>query len=193
MISVSEAQQLIIKHTSTSKTTIITLKDALNYVLAEDITAPIPIPPFNQSAVDGYAFCFNTNNNSYTIADEIPAGDTRKIDINANEAARIFTGSKVPENCDTVIMQEFTKVENNQLFVYDDNLKTGGNIRTKGYQIKQGDTALSKETVLNPAAIGFLATLGITEVSVFTLPKVSILITGNELVAPGEKLDEGQI
>jgi molybdopterin molybdotransferase len=193
MISVSEAQQLIIKHSSASKPTTIALKDALNYVLTEDITAPIPIPPFNQSAVDGYAFCFNTNNNSYTIVDEIPAGDTRKIDINANEAARIFTGSKVPENCDTVIMQEFTKVENNQLFIDDENLKTGGNIRTKGYQIKQGDTALSKGNVLNPAAIGFLATLGITEVSVFTLPKVSILITGNELVAPGEKLDEGQI
>lgn len=155
MVSVSEAQQLIIKHSSTSKTTTIALADALHYVLVEDIIAPMPIPPFNQSAVDGYAFCFNTNNNSYTIVDEIPAGDTRKITLNTNEAARIFTGSKVPENCDTVIMQEFTKVENNQFFIDDENLKTGGNIRTKGYQIKQGDTALSKGTVLNSAAIGF--------------------------------------
>lgn len=193
MLSVSEAQQLIIQHALTSKTTSIALADTLNYVLAEDIIAPMPIPPFNQSAVDGYAFCFNSKTNSYTIVDEVPAGDTRKIKLKPNEAVRIFTGSKVPENCDTVIMQEFTKVENNQLFLQDDNLQKGGNIRTKGYQIKQGDKALTKGTVLNPAAIGFLATLGITNINVFILPKVSILITGNELVAPGEQLQEGQI
>ena len=191
MISVSEAQQLIIKHSSASKPTTIALKDALHYVLAEDIIAPMPIPPFNQSAVDGYAFCLNSNN--YKVVDEVPAGDTRKIKLNPNEAVRIFTGSKVPENCDTVIMQEFTSVQNNELTTNDDKLQKGANIRTKGYQIKQGEVALPKGTKINAGAIGFLASLGIAKVKVFSLPIVSILITGNELIPLGEKLEEGQI
>ena len=193
MITVKDAQENIIKNTSLAKIIEVDLSSALGSHLAVDLYSPHPIPFFNQSAVDGYAFNFNQLLASYTIVEKIPAGDTRRITINEGEAARIFTGSKVPDGCDTVIMQEFTKVENNQLFVDDENLKTGGNIRTKGYQVKQGDTALSKGSVLNPAAIGFLATLGITEVNVFTLPKVSILITGNELVPLGEKLAEGQI
>lgn len=193
MITVKDAQQEIIKHTSLAKIIELKLADALNGYLAEDICSPYPIPFFNQSAVDGYAFKFNDSSSSYTVVEEIPAGDTRKITIKEGEAARIFTGSKVPDGCDTVIMQEFTDVNEKQLYLKDKGLKKGSNIRTKGYQIEKGTLALKKGTKITPAAIGFLATLGFTTVKIHAFPSAHILVTGSELVKPGNSLKEGQI
>lgn len=193
MISVPEAQQLIIQYAETFPTSTIPLTKALGRTLTKDIFSPIAVPPFPQSAVDGYAFSFKAIDAFYFIADEIPAGSTRKISTQENEAVRIFTGAMVPNTCDTVIMQEFTKVENQQLFIQDKGLKKGANIRQKGYQIAENDLALPKGIVLNSGAIGFLAALGFTEVEVAQLPSVSIIITGNELIKPGQKLEKGQI
>jgi molybdopterin molybdotransferase len=193
MITVKEAQQEIIKHTSFSKTIEIKLAEALNGYLAENIYSPYPIPFFNQSAVDGYAFNFNESIPFYTIVEEIPAGDTRRITIKEGEAARIFTGSKVPDGCDTVIMQEFTDVNEKQLYLKDNGLKKGGNVRTKGYQIEKGALALKKGTRITPATIGFLATLGFTTIKIHAFPSAHILVTGSELVKPGNSLKEGQI
>ena len=193
MISVPEAQQLIIQHAEIFSSSTIPLHKAWGQTLAKDVFAPIAIPPFNQSAVDGYAFAFKNLDTSYHICGEIPAGTTHKMTPQPHEAVRIFTGAMVPNTCDTVIMQEFTNVENQQLFIEDKGLKKGANIRKKGYQIAEKDLALAKGTILNAGAIGFLATLGFTNIEVAQLPSISIIITGNELVKPGQKLAEGQI
>lgn len=193
MITVKEAQQLIIKNTSIAQSIEVELTDALDRYLAIDIYAPYPIPFFNQSAVDGYAFNFSDSISSYTIIDKIPAGDTRDIIVKKGEAVRIFTGSKVPENCDTVIMQEFSEIKDNLLFLKDKGLKKGSNLRTKGYQIEKDTLALKKGTKITPAAIGFLATLGFTHIKIHTFPSAHILVTGNELVKPGNTLQDGQI
>ncbi len=193
MITVKDAQKNIIKNTSLAKIIEVDLSSALGSHLAVDLYSPHPIPFFNQSAVDGYAFNFNQSLSSYTVVEEIPAGDTRKITIKEGEAARIFTGSKVPDGCDTVIMQEFTDVNEKQLYLKDNGLKKGSNVRTKGYQIEKGALALKKGTRITPATIGFLATLGFTTIKIHAFPSAHILVTGSELVKPGNSLKEGQI
>ena len=193
MISVEDAKNLVLSNVDKQPKMFLSINNALNFFLAEDIFAPICIPLFNQSAMDGYAFKFQDLNRMLTIIDTVPAGDERVIEVKKGEAVRIFTGSKVPDLCDTVVMQELTTVESNQLLVNDAGLKLGGNVRKKGNQIKKGDLALTKGTKINPPTIGFLATLGITEVEVYSLPKVCIIATGSELVKLGGSLKEGQI
>jgi molybdopterin molybdotransferase len=193
MITVKEAKEILIANCRESQLTEVTLLEALNLFLAEDIYASINIPSFNQSAMDGYAFKFSDIENNVTIVDEIAAGDIRKIEIKEGEAVRIFTGAKVPDSCDTVVMQELTNIEDDKLIVKDIGLKLGGNIRKEGHQIKQGDLALEKGTKINSAAIGFLASLGLTRIKVHQKPRVTILSTGDELIQPGNPIQKGQV
>ncbi len=193
MISVEEAKNLVLNNIQQQEKKRVAIHLALNYFLADDVLAPICVPLFNQSAMDGYAFKFEDVHQQLTVIDTIPAGDVRKIEIKKNEAVRIFTGSKVPDSCDTVVMQELTSITKNILTVTDAGLKFGGNVRKKGNQIKEGDVALKKGTRINAAAIGFLTTLGITDVLVFDLPKITVIATGSELVELGKTLKEGQI
>ena len=193
MISVEEAKNLVNQNIFPLNQVEINVTDASDCYLAEDIIAPISAPSFNQSAMDGYAFSYESINKQIPIVEEIAAGDTRKIEIKTTEAVRIFTGSNVPNTCDTVVMQELTEVINGKLIVKDKGLKLGGNIRFKGSQIEKGSIALEKGTKINSAGIGFLSTLGITKVNVYKSPRVTIIATGDELVKPGNKLEVGQI
>lgn len=193
MITVEEAKALVKNNTLPLKTKEINVIDAQHYYLAEDIVAPVSIPLFDQSAMDGYAFKFEDIDKALNIVDEIPAGDTRTISINSTEAVRIFTGSKVPSSCNTVVMQELIELKDGQLLIKDAGLKFGGNIRLKGNQLNKGEVALKKGTPINAGAIGFLSTLGITSIKVYTQPKAVIIATGSELIKPGQELEEGQI
>ena len=193
MITVEEAKKLIEENVTHLSIREIDVIDSLGYYLAEKIIAPISVPSFNQSAMDGYAFSYEDRNKTIEIVDEIAAGDIRKINIEKGKAVRISTGAKVPKGVDTVVMQELTEVSNNLLTIKDDGLKEGGNIRGKGSQINEGDIALEQGTKLNAAAIGFLSALGLTKVKVYRLPKVAIVATGSELIKPGNLLTEGQI
>jgi len=193
MISVAQAKQLVSENIVPLSIKEVNVVDALDYFLAEAIIAPISIPSFNQSAMDGYAFSFKHKNEELNIVGEIAAGDTDSINIKLNEAVRIFTGSKVPDDCDTVVMQELTIVNDDVLLVKDEGLKLGGNIRFKGHQIKVGEIALEVGTKITGGAIGFISALGITKIKVYKTPKVVIIATGNELVKPGNTLREGQI
>jgi len=193
MISVEEAKKLVCENVFPLSVKEIGVSEALDFFLAESIIAPISVPSFNQSAMDGYAFKYENIAESIKIIDEIPAGDIREIKVNNGEGVRIFTGSKVPIECDTVVMQELTEVNDNQLLVRDSGLKLGGNIRTKGGQIEQGNIALEKGTKITPATIGLLSALGITKIKAHQSPRVTIIATGDELIKPGNDLLEGQI
>ena len=193
MITVEQAKDLVNEHVFPLAIRERSVDEALGFYLGEDIVAPISVPSFNQSAMDGYAFSFEKISLHLPIVDEVAAGDTRKIELQATEAVRIFTGSNVPSACDTVVMQELTELIDGKLFVKDEGLKLGGNIRFKGSQIKQGNVALEKGTAINAATIGFLCSLGITKVKVYESPSVTIIATGDELVKPGKKLAVGQI
>lgn len=192
MISVQEALQNIEQNSSINQPEKRLLKNSLNYILAEDVFSPIDMPPFRQSAMDGYAVNFDTDILQYRLAGEIPAGSSANFNLKKGEAVRIYTGSAVPDTANCVVQQEIVVIENDHI-KFTSEVKLSMNIRQKGEQIQQKAVALKKGDVLNPAAIGFLATLGLTEVLVYSKPKISILTTGSELINPGETLRHGQI
>ena len=127
------------------------------------------------------------------IVGESAAGIPFAEALQPGQAIRIFTGAKVPEGADTVVMQEKVSVEKGKLIIQDKTLESGSNIRTKGSQIKERRIVLEKGLVINPGTIGLLASLGITEVNVYSSPRVSLIVTGDELVKPGNKLENGQV
>ena len=195
MISVTEAKKIILSHTTVLPPVRFTLSQAAGMVLAEDVYASIDIPGYAQSSMDGYAFSFHQwkTNRSLKIKGEMAAGSSETFVLLPGNAVRIFTGAAVPAGADTVVMQEKTKVENSSLYIDDEHIVEGLNIRTKGSEIKAGELAVAKDTLLTPAAIGFLAGIGVTGVLVYPCPSVSIIVTGNELQTPGKPLLNGQV
>ena len=195
MISVTEAKTIISKNVAPLLLQNISLEKAAGLVLAQDIFSPIHLPPFPQSSMDGYAFSFSDwqTNKNLKISGIIAAGSQLNNEIKQGNAVRIFTGAAVPAGADTVVMQEKTIVDNNELIIRDENIKQGMNVRSAGLEIKLGAAALKKGTFLNPASIGFLASMGINEVPVYPKPSVTIIITGDELKEPGSALLYGQI
>lgn len=193
MITVERAIELIKEQVLPLPTVNKQLKEASGLVLAKDIVAPISIPAFPQSSMDGYAFAYDPHLTSYQLAGSIAAGDSSMIVLKKGTAVRIFTGAAVPMGADTVLMQEKAKIEDGNLIVLQEDLKQGDNYRAIGSEIKEGAIAVPKGTILNPATIGFLANIGIAEVHVYPRPKVGIMVTGNELQNPGSTLEYGQV
>ena len=195
MISVEEAKKLIFKTTHSLNPLKQEISKSLNQVLAGDVLSPIDYPPFHQSAMDGYAIFHSDliDRNEIKIIGEAPAGSPFMEKVSPGQSVRIFTGSKIPDGVDTVIIQERVLIENGMVVPDGSPLSKGANIREKGFQIKKGDVALKNGTVLNPGAIGFLAGLGVSSITTFPKPKISIVITGSELRKPGTPLGNGEI
>ena len=192
MIDVHTAQDLVLKHSSMSSEILeVNLNDALDFVLAKTIISEIDMPPFRQSAMDGYALNLS-DDTTYKLVGEIKAGDNANPILSTGEAVRIFTGAPVPDNANAVIMQERVSVQGNQI-ITQMPLVSQMNIRPKGEQIKLSEIALAKGTQLKGAHIGFLASLGVTKVLVFNKPSIAIVVTGNELISPGNPLSYGEI
>ena len=192
MITILEAIQLV-KNNSFPllKSTLKPLEKAGGYKLFSDVLSPINMPPFRQSAMDGYAVCLH-NSLSYRLIGEIKAGDSHQPILKKGEAVRIFTGAPVPDTANAVMMQEKVLVNNSHITL-ESQIKINHNIRPLGEQVKKGQLALEKGTKLTPAAIGYLCSLGIQVVSVFKKPNIAIVTTGNELVEAGENLAYGKI
>ena len=195
MISVTEAIEIIRNNTTLLKPIKLPLTNAAGKMLAEDIFSSIDSPSFLQSSMDGYAFCFDDwkKNKTLILDGVIEAGNTNPVKLLPGKAIRIFTGAPLPQGADTVVMQEKVSIKHDELVIEDDELHKEKNVRLKGADIKVGDLALAKESLLTPAAIAFLAGLGKTEVSVIPDPVFSIIVTGNELQKPGNKLEYGQV
>jgi molybdopterin molybdotransferase len=195
MISVTEAKNMIRANATALTPVTVPLQQAAGRVLAADVLALTDIPAFEQSAMDGYALSFAglELHKTLTIQGEVPAGAPGLSVLEGNQAMRIFTGAPVPAGADTVVMQEKVDVKNGQLYILDDQLKPGLNVRLKGSEIKAGELVLGKGDKLTPAAVGFLATTGVSEVLVYPTPVMSIIVTGNELQQPGKPLLHGQV
>ncbi len=195
MINVNEAKKLIQEQAKELPPVKLSLNDAAGLTLAEDIYASINIPAYAQSSMDGYAFSFRDfrPGRSLKIKGMMAAGSNEAIELTPGTAARIFTGAPVPNGADTVVMQEKIKLTNDELIIEDENIQQGANVRLKGSEIKAGDLAVAKDTVLMPAAIGFVAGIGIDEVLVYPPPVISIIVTGNELQQPSQPLQQGQV
>jgi molybdopterin molybdotransferase len=193
MISVTEAKQII--STTIRRGAVVSkpLIDAVGAVLAEDVFSTADVPYFDQSAMDGYAIHFRERKNTLVVRDEAAAGETQRKKLQPGEAIRIFTGAPVPDGADAVVMQEKVSREGEALTIHDDQLEKGKNIRPTGSEIKKGELAMESGSLLTAGAIGFLAGAGINNVKIYAQPSVAIIVTGNELVPPGQTLSYGKV
>jgi len=195
LISVEEAKNIINEQQIKKKILRVPVQDALGKVLATDLYAPIDIPAFHQSSMDGYAFSFKywKQEQSLSVTHEIPAGSKGPLRVPETNAARIFTGAALPLGVDTVVKQELIELKDNQIVIKDPSISLGDNVRLKGSEIKEGEQALAAGTVLGPATIGFLCGIGLSEVDIFTSPSVAVIVTGDELKQPGTPLAHGEV
>jgi molybdopterin molybdotransferase len=195
MISVAEAQKKILEAVSISGTETKNILDTTGQVVSKNIFSPLDLPPFDQSAMDGYAIIADDflRNKSITVTGEVSAGKNFNGRIKSGQAVRIFTGAEIPKGANAVVMQEKISVTGNEILIADENFKAAQNIRRRGSQIRKKELALETGTVLTPAGIGFLASMGLKSVSVHPRPKIVIIVTGNELQQPGTKLLQGKI
>lgn len=203
MINFEQALNIILENTKVLEPENINILSALDYVLSEDIYSNTDIPPFDNSAMDGYAvIAQNTqgitkdNPKIFEIIEDLPAGYLPTKELKIATAIKIATGAIIPKNVDAVVMVEDTELlstdDKKQVMVLKEVSK-GENIRLKGEDVKKGELVISKGQILNPGKIGMLASLNIQEVKVIRKPRVGILATGDELIEIGEKLSEGKI
>ncbi len=193
MISTEEAKYLISENSIQLPPVIIPLDKAAGLILAKDYYASIDIPAFPVSGMDGYALAFENIAKPIVIVGEQAAGTILHSTLTPGTAIRIFTGAVVPKGTDTVVIQEKSKLVDGFLQIEDERLKKGDNVRLAGTEITKGALALPAGVVLTPPAIGFLAGIGIATVEVIPNPRVSIIVTGNELQNPGTALAPGKV
>jgi molybdenum cofactor synthesis domain len=199
LIPVKDAQKIIDNIEIKLDIERISLEEAYNRVLAEDIYALLDSPSFDRSAMDGYAvkaedtFGSSETKPSYLkIVDRIGAGDTSKVVLKSGEAIKIATGAPIPEGADAVIMEEYTHEEDNNLEI-SKTLFPSENVAPLGEDFKQGDKLLLSGELLRPQDIGLITSSGHDTVNVFKKPKIGVITTGNELVMSKSEIKGAKI
>ena len=166
-------------------------------VLAREMTAPLPLPPFTNSAVDGYAIrgadLPQTVEKAFAVIGRVQAGMVPNIPVSPGQTVRIFTGAPMPEQADTVFMQEDVRVDDSGMIILPPGLKRGANVRPAGEDIALGDTVLPAGHRMRPQDVALAAALGFTGVEVRRRIRVAVFSTGDEIVAPGEKRGQAQL
>ena len=198
--SLSNALKLINDNQKTTGIEEISIHDSHKRVLAEDIEAFHNSPPFDKSAMDGFAVIgentFGASQSApknFKIVDAIGAGDFSNKTVGENEAIVIATGAPIPEGADAVIMKEYTTTDGDDLTIYS-QVTPGENVSPKAEDIKKGEKILSKNTFIRYQEMGLIASAGYDKVKVFKKPRIKLIITGNELVEPTkEKIDKAKI
>jgi len=177
----------------------IEIKEALNRILAEDIISEMDIPPFNRSAMDGYAIkaedsfgASPKNPKRIKLIGVIEIGEASNLEILRGQGIKISTGAPTPKGAEAVIKIEDTEIEDNTIILYT-SLTPGKNISKRGEDLKKSTLALSKGTELKAEHIALLTSLGYNKVKVRTKPKISIFSSGDELIEPGISLQPGKI
>ena len=177
----------------------VTLDQAINRILAEDLLSPIDVPAADNSAMDGFAFsgdCLGNNETivSLKIVGTAYAGKPYEGNIGLGECIKIMTGALMPHDCDTVIPQEFTESANESAVSFKQNqVKRGENRRLRGEDLQSGKAAIAAGRLLRPSDLGLAASLGIADLKVHRKLKVAILSSGDELRPLGQALDIGSI
>ena len=199
VVSLEKALEVIDSFPLEPKVEKVSLEEALGRVLAEDVSSPIDVPPFDRATVDGYAVraedTFMASESEpvrLKVVGEINAGDTPKIELGAGEAVYISTGAPLPKGADAVIQFEDVDREGDEVIIYKPAYPSLG-VMKAGADIPKGKLLLRKGTRLGFKETALLSAVGMVEVSVFRKPKVAVISTGNEVVLPGEELKPGQI
>jgi molybdopterin molybdotransferase len=182
--------------TPLSGSEIVPLAAATGRILAEDLLSPMSVPGFVNAAMDGYAINSrdlpSAGEKSLRLVGTSLAGNPYWSAVQRGEAVRIMTGAALPDGTDTVVMQEKVSVDGENVTLSSGH-KRGENVRHPGEDITLGATVLARGRRLIPADIGLAASLGIAELRVVRPLRIAIFSTGDELVAPGRPLEEGQI
>ncbi|MBN3495671.1 molybdopterin molybdotransferase MoeA [Vibrio neptunius] len=196
LMPIEEAMEQMLSPIKPIQTTLqLPLAEAIGYVLAEDILSPIFVPPFDNSAMDGYAIRIAdlNNNNVLPLAGKSFAGQPWEGEWPKGTCVRIMTGAQIPEGCDAVIMQENTEQTEQGIKFNQTDVKPQNNIRPTGDDIRKDDVVLPKGARLTARDIPMIATLGISHVTVVRKPRVAFFSTGDELKPLGKPLEAGQI
>ncbi len=200
MINADEAKKIILQDVPLCSAEAIPLDEALARTVAEDIRAPISLPPFDNAAMDGFAVRsgdlsgpFSLSPVSLYIAGVLAAGDAPVVKLlTAGEAIRIMTGAPLPAGADAVVPIEDVEVRGGQVG-FQSPVPAGQHVRRAGEDIRQGNVAVVAGTRITSRQVALLAALGIPKVSVRRKPRVAVLATGSELVEAGQALRPGQI
>jgi molybdopterin molybdotransferase len=194
-VSIHEARAAVLEHVRVLDSEDVSLDDALGRALADDATAPNDVPPFDASAMDGYAIvAADTAGGSarLELIGEAKAGTAAGVVVRPGTTVRISTGAPVPDGADAIAQQELTTVENGTIVV-DGAIRAGMHLRPAGEDIRAGSLVIHAGSLLGPAELGVLASLNIPRPCVVRRPRVSLMGTGDELTDPGKPLLPGGI
>lgn len=197
MMSVDEAIAIITSRVKAiDELETVALVDADNRIVAKDVVAPLPLPPFMNSAVDGYAVSGAdmpwATDRILPVEGRVQAGGSI-IAARPGHAVRIFTGAPMPEGTDTVFMQEDVKVDDAGRVVLPAGLKSGANVRPSGEDVPLGAVAIKSGARLRPQDVAVAAAFGLTTLNVVRRPRVAVFSTGNELATPGGTRSNSQL
>ncbi|MBI4549504.1 MAG: molybdopterin molybdotransferase MoeA [Candidatus Omnitrophica bacterium] len=199
MITVAQAEKLVRTNVPAPRKGRIALAGALGCVLADDIASPVEFPLFDNSAMDGFALRSRDTRRAsaglpvrLALSGSLRAGETRACALNRGTACRIMTGAKIPRGADAVLAFEDAG-EADGFLCLRAPVPWGNHVRRRGEEIRKGRVVLRRGAVINPGAVGLLASLGLTRVPVFLKPRVAILTTGDELAEPGTGLKPGRV
>lgn len=200
LISMEEALKIVLENViPIKKSRYVKLEDAVDLVCAEDVISEMNVPPFRRSAMDGYAViaedtfrASNMNAVELKIVGKIHAGEKGNIEFGHGECVEIATGAPLPPSGDAVVMAEYTEKTRDVVKIYK-GVHPGENVSEEGSDIKKGDLVVKKGVVFTPGRVGGVTAIGRNEVRVLEKPRVAIIPTGDEIMAPGEKLKDGKI
>lgn len=200
MLTVAEAKRIVLSAAQPRPPRALPLDEALNCVLAQDVTSPVDLPPWDNSAVDGYAVraseLAGANENSpihLRVTAQAPAGTSARARLEPQACVRIFTGAPIPEGADAVVMQEDTRLHHEGYIAVIESIESGENIRRAGSDVTKDQVVLRAGMLLGPPQLGMAAAVGLAQLVVVPRPRVGVLVTGAEIVEPGRPLRAGQI
>jgi molybdopterin molybdotransferase len=191
MKTYEEALDLVLASTVERSPQLVPLTNLLGRVTSEPVRAPIALPPFDNSAVDGYALRARDAGREILPIAGVAAAGSKPASLVPGTAMRIFTGAPIPEGADAVVMQEDVDIREGGIHIQPDAAL--GHLRREAEEVREGDVVFPGNTLVTPPVLGALATLGIDRLRVFSLPRVQVVGTGSELVSPGEPLAPGQV
>lgn len=199
MLSVQKTREIIEKFKITVEKEIIDLKDGNSRVLAQEIIVMIDVPPFNRSAMDGYAVIANdvstaseSNPKYLKVVDEVGAGSISNHHLKSGEAIQIATGAQMPSGADAIIMEEDIKSSEGKIIVVSP-VSYNNDVALLGEDLKKDESILSEGQILGPHHLSVIASAGYKEIRVYKKPQIGVIITGNELVEPSIDIKPGMI
>jgi molybdenum cofactor synthesis domain-containing protein len=193
MLHPDEARDIVLARARRLEPEFVSLEEAGDRILAEDLIADVDLPPFPAATMDGFAVVHDDQTAERPIVGSGFAGDDTRVVVAPGTAAKIMTGAPVPAGATAVVPVENTSLTNGRVAIHQTRVREGENIRPIGADLRHGDLLVAAGSALGPAEVGLLASLGHATVRVGRRPRVAVVSTGNEIVEPSDTPGPGQI